>query len=266
MSWQIVKHAFSMVFGNLSDAIKASLVPILVAVAAILIAVVVFKMPLSMVSGSGDPAQMMMMTPPASAYLGLLLIIVVYVFVFGWIAVTWHRYVLLEEYPASVPAISGRPIWSYIGKSILIGLLIGLVSIPLVFVIGLLGAGVSMGGGGMGGAMVVGAIVGLIIGAILSWIWFRTAIVLPGTAIGKPMKIGEGWRATAALSGTIFKTTLIIVALNVVATLVVSLVSAGIPIIGAILNLGVTWVTLMVGASLLTTLYGHVVEGRPLID
>lgn len=265
MGWQIVKHAFSMVFGNLSDAIKASLVPILVAVVAILLAVMVFDMPMSMLSGAGGPAQMMMQ-PPASAYLGLLLIIVVYMFVFGWIAVTWHRYVLLEEYPASVPAISGRPIWPYIGKTILIGLIIVVIAIPLFFIIGLLGAGVAMGGGGMGGAMIVGAVIGLVIGAILTWLWFRFAIVLPGTAIGKPMKIGEGWSATKALSGTIFQATLIIVAINVVATLVVAVVSAGVPILGAILNLGVTWVTLMVGASLLTTLYGHIVEGRPLID
>ncbi|RYG91344.1 hypothetical protein EU803_09635 [Loktanella sp. IMCC34160] len=254
-----------MVFGNLSDAIKASLVPILVAVAAVLIAVLVFDMPLSMMSGAGGPGQMMM-EPPASAYLGLLLLLVVYLFVFGWIAVTWHRYVLLEEYPASVPAIGGRPIWPYIGKSILIGLIVVVIAIPLFFIVGLLGAGVMMGGGGMGGAMVVGTIIGLGIGAVLTWLWFRFAIVLPGTAIGKPMKAGEGWNATKALSGTIFQASLIIVGINIVASLVVGVVSAGVPILGAILNLGVTWVTLMVGASLLTTLYGHIVEGRPLID
>ncbi len=39
----------------------------------------------------------------------------------------------------------------------------------------------------------------------------------------------------------------------------------GIPIVGQLVTLAVSWTTLMVGASILTTLYGHLVEKRDLV-
>jgi hypothetical protein len=38
------------------------------------------------------------------------------------------------------------------------------------------------------------------------------------------------------------------------------------PVLGVLVDIFVQWLTLMVGVSILTTLYGHVIEGRPLID
>ena len=65
-------------------------------------------------------------------------------FTFGWIAVTWHRYILLEEYPGVVPSISDRPIGTYIARMLMIVLQMSCVMIPLMFLV----LPLIMGGGG----------------------------------------------------------------------------------------------------------------------
>lgn len=263
MGWQIVKHAFRIVFGNIGDALKASILPMVIGLA-ITIALLSATGMLSVMLQPETFAQPGMRGPGAGAFLIMLPLLVMWAFIVGWVAVTWHRYILLEEYPAALPKISGLPIWPYIGKTILLGLIIALAAIPVVFLLGLVAAGFMNAANSFNTAILIGAIVGLIMGTILSWLWYRMAVILPATAVEKPMTIGDGWRATAPVSGTILKAVLILVALNIGASVISEFVLQNVLILQAAFDLVVSWVTMMVGVSILTTLYGHIVEGRPL--
>jgi hydrogenase-4 membrane subunit HyfE len=136
------------------------------------------------------------------------------------------------------------------------------VAVPLGFVVGLL-ATPFLGDPSSSGLIVIGFVVGLAIGTILSWFWLRWGLILPATAVGRPMTMGDSWNATKQHSGAIFTAVLILIALNLVVSLVVGFV-LGDNIVTAILGLVINWISLMIGISILTTLYGLVVEGRVL--
>jgi hypothetical protein len=177
--------------------------------------------------------------------------------------VSWHRFILLEEYSGLLPSLAGRPIGAYVWRSILLGLVMVLLAIPLSIVAGLVIAPfMSLG---VNGVLIGGVLVGIILGTILGWLWLRLAVVLPATAVGKSMKMGESWSATAKLSGKIFGVILILTLLNGAATAVISLIGVQLSLVAQALNIIVTWVQLMIGVSVLTTLYGHLVEGRDLV-
>lgn len=248
MALQLVKHAFWMIFNNLNEALRASAVPLLILLALNIVGGAFFAVtvdPAMPMTNSGDML--------SSLLIGLLLIVVT-VFVFGWVAVTWHRFILREEYPGVIPVIADRPIWPYIWKSFLIGLIIALCLIPIMMVLTPIISTM-----GFGGILVAGFVAGL----VLSYIWLRFAIVLPGTAVGAPLGIGKGWGITKPLSGSIFGVAVILGLINTVLTLVTTPI-AGIPIIGFLISSAGTWLTIMLGLSILTTLYGHLVEGRDL--
>lgn len=258
MGWNIVKHAFGIVFGNLGSALRVTVGPIILAAIVIFAIASVFGV---VVPGMSTMDPSVMMGSRGNGFIAVVVFIVIFVFLFAWIAVSWHRFVLLEEYPGLLPAISGRPIAAYAVKSLLLGLLLVALAIPFGIVMGM--AMMPMGGGS--GAIGVGIILSLIAGTVLSYFWFRIAVILPGIALGKPMTISEGWAATAALKGAIFNVAMILVGLNVILSVLLIPISAGMPLIAEAINLVGSWVTLMIGASILTTLYGHLVEGRDLV-
>ena len=252
MAWNIVQHAFKMVFGNMGQALKVSLVPFGLLAAFSVLVVMVTGVPLD---GSFNPENGI---SGLSALL-ILSLVVFLVFVMGWVAVSWHRFILLEEYTALVPATKDRPIWSYVWRSFILGLLIMLIAMPILMIVGFVLAPTM--GAGFG---IFSMILGLLLGALLSYLWFRWAIILPSIAVGEPMTLRQAWAETAATSGVIFKVAIIVSVLKIAASAVVSLFYVGLPIVAFAADVAVNWTTLMVGVSILTTLYGHVVEGRPL--
>lgn len=265
MGWKLVRHAISMVLNNLGDALRASVVPF----AIVLLVGLIFPIPsLDMsdpMSADPDVVARFMMENGGRIALASFVTAIVSVFVFSWVAVTWHRFILLEETPGAVPAVSDRPIFGYIWKSILAGLLVGVAAIPVMLVafpiMGIFTDPAALGNGFSLSALVVL----LLAGSVLSFVWLRIAIVLPATAIGKTMSFGEGWSATARLAGPIFVAGIIIVLFNLVVGQVLGMLFAQGSVLWTVVNVLLQWFTLMVGASMLTTLYGHVVEGRDLV-
>ncbi len=255
MAWNIVQHAFRMVFGNMGQALKVSLVPFGLLAAFSVLVIMVTGEPLD---GSFNPENGI----SGLAALLILSLVVFLVFVMGWVAVSWHRFILLEEYTALVPATKDRPIWSYVWRSFILGLLIMLIAMPILMIAGFLLAPTV--GSGVAGFSIFSVIIGLLLGALLSYLWFRWAIILPSIAVGEPMTLRQAWAETAATSGVIFKVAIIVSVLKIAASTIVSLFYVGLPIVALVADVAVNWTTLMVGVSILTTLYGHVVEGRPL--
>ena len=187
-----------------------------------------------------------------------LLTLILAVVAFVWVAVAWHRYILLDEVPAGqLPEFNGQRMLSYAGYSIGIGIIgfvlflvlsaiVGIVAVPLL---------------GMVGAFITG-VVGI---AAMLIVGYRLAPVLPATAIGKPLTIRQAWESPNGANMPI----IILAVLSAVAAIVIDIpafILAMAGPIGAFLallwTLGTGWVKMLVGVSILTTLYGHYIERR----
>lgn len=201
----------------------------------------------------------------SAAILGLLLALSPLAFVSGviilpWIAVGWHRLILLDEVPTGLfPKFSARRIFAYFGYSLVIGLLAmmaasvvggisALVLVPLLHAVGAILAGI------------------LAIGVALV-ITYRMAPILPEVALDRPTSLGGSFRSSTISIGTI----LVLALVSAIAEYLVDLPSSvliGLPGVGTVLaslwQLATWWLKLLVGVSIITTLYGHYVEGRPL--
>jgi hypothetical protein len=245
--WGIFIHSVRLVFSNIEAAFKVSLLPYALSS----LAFVFLGAAAASLLSKNDP-QAMMAAPPG-LWFGYIVYLFVSIIAALWIAVSWHRYVLLEEYPTSwVPAFHGNAIMTYFGRGFLIGLLIIAVMVAISLVLGL-------ALGWMGPASF--ALMGVIGFAVASYIFYRLCPVLPSAAIGRPMEFGEAWRATADSGGTIG----VLVLLLIVCSMVVNIpnqIEGADTMIGIIYSLVIGWFLMMIGSSVLTTFYGHFIESR----
>lgn len=249
MSVRLLLHSFRLLFGNLSDALKVSVAPIMIAgllgIAAFSVSGVTPEM-IAMASVTGQL--------PPNGLLAILFMAVVMLFTFSWIAVAWHRFVLLEEYPGYVPAVTDRPIWPYVWRMLGLGLLLFVLATMLSVVMSIALS--------IAGEAAIG-IAAFLIGTVMTYVWLRTALILPATAVGEELKLRDAWSASAPGGRDILGVASILVGLNVMVGLVQQAV---IPpgALSLVVGLVVSWITLMVGTSILTTLYGYLVQNRPL--
>ncbi len=184
-------------------------------------------------------------------------------FVYVWVVVGWHRYVLLEESPSFVPKLEAGRIFAYIGKSLLILLLL----IPVGFVAGTL-VGIVSAADLFTPSTTRNPVFGMAIGVLLvfpiSLFVYRMSPLLPAAAIGRTMTISQAWGAMKGEMGMLAMLGLISTALTIalsLPTLLLLPLGTG-PLMAYQFVVG--WIQLMVGASIITTLYGIYVEGRTL--
>jgi hypothetical protein len=249
MGWDIVRHSFSMLFRNFGNALRISLGPLLIAILASVVIVTVLQ-----VSAARVVWDLSRGTMSPDIALATLLFVIVYVFVSAWIAVAWHRFILLEEYPGLLPALAGRPVLPYLGKTMLLGLVMIIAMIPAFVVIGLLS-------GILGPTSGLFSIVGIGLALYVSYVWLRIGLVLPATAVARPMGIGEAWRSTGPYANAILGTGAILILINSGVSIVGTILPGSLALV---LDLAVSWVIVMVSTSVLTTLYGVIVERRTL--
>ncbi|MCK0168757.1 hypothetical protein MWU52_14455 [Jannaschia sp. S6380] len=253
LSWNILKRAVTLIVDNLGAALRLTAVPYgLLAVVSIYFVGTVDLAQLAAFDPVANPDQVPDL--PEGFWSAFLISGLVQLLVYLWIAVAWHRYVLLAEGSDGwVPPPQGGLMLGYLGRSILLGLLIlaiaVAISVLLVPVLPVL-------------APPIIAILAIVVG-------YRLGLILPAGAIGAPMTMSEAWHATKGHSGT--------VVLLAVMTWVISFLLqipalldgagtgvAGTGVIGVVYGLVVGWMLLMLGVSVLSTLYGHFVEKRPL--
>ncbi|TNF20146.1 MAG: hypothetical protein EP318_12165 [Rhodobacteraceae bacterium] len=164
-----------------------------------------------------------------------------------WIAVAWHRYVLLGEEPQGwIPRWPGGTILGYLWRSILLGLAVGLVLVPVIM-LGLF----------LGPVLMLALAVG--VGA---YFFFRLSPMLPAIAVGREMGFKDAWSKTAGDSGTLVA----LAALMILGSLILQIPTmvSGDPdsLLSLVYTVVINWFATMIGISLLTTVYGHCVEGR----
>lgn len=95
------------------------------------------------------------------------------------------------------------------------------------------------------------------------YVFYRLCSVLPAAAVGNSMRFGEAWEATRGSGATIA----VLVLLVVVASLLIQMpttLGSGSSVFGIVYSVIVNWLSMLIAVSVLTTFYGHFVEGRPI--
>ncbi|MEM8851135.1 MAG: hypothetical protein AAGE03_14010 [Pseudomonadota bacterium] len=259
LAWDIFKKAVLLIVDNISGALRISAVPYA------LLAVVNLYF-LDSVTASVILSTDTMPALNAGAAQAMFFNALVQIVVFLWIAVAWHRYVLLQEGGDGwIPAFQGGYMLGYLGRGILLGLIIAAVLVAIVVALGFIAPFF---------AVAVASIVSIIL-------FYRLGLILPAGAVGKPITIGEAWTATEGQSATVVALALISFFASLLLQLPTILdgissgavdpagdasqmLSAATSPVSLVYNLVVNWIVLLVGVSMLSTLYGHFVEGRPL--
>ncbi|WP_420585550.1 hypothetical protein [Ruegeria sp.] len=250
---EIFVHSVKMVLRNLKQAIQVSLVPALIGGVLITGLFFLFDIPLDALDNAeaGLPEDV-----SAGAALGFLLGLLAVLFgtVF-WIVVSWHRFVLLEEYPTGfVPPFRFDRILAYFGRVLLLGLLCGIAFVPCTFVVG----AVSVASVPVSVALMVVLFILIIV------LFYRLSPILPAAAIGKPLSFSEAWSATSGASGAILLLIIVTSLFQLLMQFVGGLLLF-IPVIGPLVLIFVAMLVLpLINVSILTTMYGVFVEKREL--
>jgi hypothetical protein len=212
------------------------------------------------------PGQM----PELNTILVFLAIVLSSMLVFASIAVSWHRYILLDEVPQGLARLRmDGPVLRYFGNSILIVICSFLVAFAAMIPLGMIAAGLSLVSKGLGFAM---AILFYIVCVLwLMGIAARWSIKLVSVALGRrDFGMSMAWAATR-------ENQMRIIGLYVLFFLVaflLALVFGGLTFfmlqnanvlalcVGMAVQMVFKWITTIWGVTLLTSLYGFFVENR----
>lgn len=243
--YQIFLHSVKQVLGNFGPAIRISGILFLVQM------IVMFAVGRSGMAEAMHSAGTM---EPRHAGLAFLMFFVTLVSSL-WIAVAWHRYILRVEEPQSIlPAFHGQRLLAYLGYSLLIGLIMIIPALLLSMVAGMLATA-----GGM-----IGILLGLLVMLVpIFLLTLRLCAALPAAALGESLGLRGAWDATRGA-------TVDFLVLAIIAGVASFILDLPMMVLGMPLAMGwgliSGWLKTMVGASILTTIYGHYVERRPLAD
>lgn len=246
---QIFLHSARMVLNNLGDAFRVSAVLYAVQV---LGQVVVFLTPAPetvVQDGVAYPV-----TTPGLAMQNLVFGLIA-VIASLWIAVAWHRYVLANEPPQGwLPRWHGRELLGYLGRTLMLAVIIVLAVLALALPAGVLGQAVPA----------LSWVIAMFTVGFGSYLFFRLGAILPAAAIGEHLPLRDAWVALKGETGTL----LALAGISMVVAIVVQLptILSGDPnsLISLIYSIVVNWFVTLIGISVLTTLYGHYIEQRPI--
>lgn len=184
--------------------------------------------------------------------------------IFLWAAAAWHRFILLSERPRGFwPIVPWSAYLAFLRKGLLIGLLVVLIVFAASFAYGAvlgIAAGFTKRPPGL-----VAIVIGLCVFFPIIVMALRIAVNLPGAAIQSPDRMGEIWHDMTDSFWTLLG---LLIALTILRYLVgeaqsflglTSLTTRGFLLAAALESLQV-----ILSLSIVTTLYGHYVEKRPL--
>lgn len=238
--WKLFNHALRMVIGNWRDVLRIFLVPGLMVVAA-LTALFLLLAP----SEEGDPN------------LGILFLFLfagIMVFFVVWTVVAWHRFVLLEETPTGwIPPVNKERMLSYFGTALLLWFLAVVVMVLVALFAFLVQA--------MNAAALL-LVIALPLILFLAVLWLRASIVLPAAAVGKPLKISDALEETVGAGWSILLLIVLIGGLQTGLELLTNGVATVNAPIAGVFSIVLSVFLGVLNVSILTTLYGHFVEGR----
>lgn len=262
-SWNLFKKSVAIVTDNVGDAFRISGAIFVAAVFAstalnvMLTGDLIVEPPkLQVADPNADQTQQIGAAFADQKILALLGGNLIFFIAMSWIAIAWHRFVLLEETPRQLfPSWSGSRVIAYALKTLGIILVIAFVIIiPFALISSIFMA--------MGlGVMVFFA--NLLLFVCFYYLFFRAGLVLPALSLDSKMPVRQSLEATKPLSNDIFGLSAIVVGLVLVGGIVIGSIAPN-NLIGVLITSVFQWFVVMISASLLTTLYGHTIEHRPL--
>ncbi|MEJ2002475.1 MAG: hypothetical protein P8X51_10880 [Maritimibacter sp.] len=177
----------------------------------------------------------------------------------AFMAVLVHRYVLLED-TSYVRAFTKRTYGRYILRALAMTVALAGIIIVLVIPAGLFGASI---GETSSTRIFMSVSLVMITSFLVALLAVRWGLVLPAASVGKLMKLEESWKLTRGFTAAIAIAT----GLTWTVPLALSeLVGHLIPIelLAWAAQTLISWPVMLFGVVILTVLYGHRVEGRPL--
>lgn len=254
--WNIFIHSVRMVFGNLGPALRISALLYLaymIVNAYFLLNFADDLVELQYSMSTGHLPEVL----PSGLISTMVLNFVIGLLTSLWIAVLWHRFVLLGQTPETViPPLYAGMVLIYLGKTIQLSLMLAVVGVVLGGFIGLALAPIL-------GALASVSIPLILLGALL-YLSYRLGLIFPAVALSKAMTFRKSWSKTTAASGAIAQLAVIAVIFAILIQIPSNMNPDPTSIINLIYSYVVGWIAMMVGISVLTTLYGIYVEGREL--
>lgn len=249
--WKIFKHSYTQIFSNFGAAIRISA---LLFVASVIVGQF-------WVNSIGDSFYDGIWLEKNSSWDLFLPAILSSSIVGIWLAVAWHRFILTGEIANSwIPKLHVERMWSYFLRGILITIIwVFSTSITVGIIFGILAGRFSNSFGTVGLLWIIPF---LIIISIF-FICIRISVILPAAALGKKLSLDDAWRSTEGATGAIIVVLLLVATLSIPSILLQPLMLSN-SVLSFIWSVTYGWVMIMLGISLLTTLYGHYVEGRAL--
>ena len=119
----------------------------------------------------------------------------------SWIAVSWHRFNLLKEYPTGVlPTFRFDRILAYFVRVLMLGVLMMIAYIPMILVVAVLGENLA----GFSITLAIAHFVLLVV------YFYRLSIILSAAAIGKPISLSDAWSNTTGINRAILLLLLVV--------------------------------------------------------
>ncbi len=254
----IFKHALFMVFRNWKEALMIFLLPLVVALGAFFL-----------IFGLSGVNLMTGMPIDGSAFhegVGRLIGKTIFLAVIGaicflWSAVNWHRFVLLEEIPTHwIPDFKIGRVAAYLGQATLLFFMFLFISFVMAFILAFISS-VLVSAAGMGALYpLIG--IGLLCNLVVGMFFYRVAAVLPAAAVGEELSIGEAMEATDDANFAAFSLVLITFAANYGIQFLAGVLLGFSHGIAFGVTMSLSLVLGLANISILTTFYGHYVEGR----
>ena len=247
LGWEIFAHSVRMVFGNFRQVLQIALGPAVIATAVIVGLFLLLGIPLE---SFDDTANASPENLGSITVFTFLVVVVVFIVMF-WIAVSWHRFILLEEYPSGLlPTFRFDRILAYLGRFVLLGLLMAIGLIPVGLILSVLGESAGL----------IAVVISFGAALVLVVCFYRLSIILPAAAIGNPITLGDAWNRTSGVAGAI----VVLLVVSFVFQILVQFALAAlaiIPVLGVLLTVFFGSLILpMINVSILTTMYGIFVE------
>ena len=251
-------HAIGMVFGNLGAALRIS--GLLMALQfALVIGLDLQVLFLPVEPEPVLPGEM----PAASVPPAALLFWLVQLLSGIWIAVAWQRFILREEVPAGVvPPFRGRAMLRYLGIGLLLVLLLALAAIPLVVLVTFIVGPMALAAQELGANLAFG----LMVFVPITYLGLRLSPILTASALEEKLPLREAWYRTGASGGAIFILTLLATTGAFLLNLPAAVLVQGLSGPAFVYSFLSAWLVLLISTSLITTIYGHFIEDRPLND
>jgi len=254
--WNIFIHSVRMVFGNLGPAVRISGLLYLAYMLVNGYFLLNFSddlMKLQNLMASGQMPQIL----PNGLISIMTLNFVVSLLTSLWIAVLWHRFVLLGQIPETIiPPFYAGAVLTYLGKTIQLSLLLAVIGVAIGMLLGF-AIGPLLG-------PLAGMAIPLTLLGVLLYLSYRLGLIFPAVALSETMTFKSSWEKTKAASGAIAQLAVIAVIFAILIQIPSNMNPDPTSVINLIYSYVVGWIAMMVGISVLTTLYGIYVEGREL--